>query len=137
MKLRFVLTVGAALAALAGCSGNDGRIEVASEGAALTESGGDRLFSLKIVEAREGGYARDGLRVKITPDGADAVDVVFTVNDADGDGALGVGDTLACSEPAENVLGPDASGKEVDVELFASIDGEEERVGSATWTPSK
>lgn len=47
---------------------------------------------------------------------------------------LDKGDTLSCVEPADNRLGPDLAGKEVDVELFAKIDGEEESVGDATYS---
>ena len=39
----------------------------------------------------------------------------------------------SCTEPAENRLGKDLAGKEIEVELFAKIDGAEERVGDATY----
>ncbi len=135
MKLRFLLVTLAALVAASGCSGNDGQIEVESAGAALTDKGGDSLFTIKLVEAREGGYALEGLRVKVKPDGKDAIDVVCTVGDVNESQKLDKGDTMSCAEPATNALGPDLAGKEADVELYAKIDGSEERVGDATWTP--
>ncbi len=135
MKLGSVLVSLAAALVMGGCSGNDGKIEVASSGAALTDKGGDRLFTVKLVEAREDGYALDGLRVKVKPDGKDAVDAVCTPADLNANGKLDKGDTMACAEPETNALGRDVAGKEVDVELYAKIDGSEERVGDATWTP--
>ena len=43
------------------------------------------------------------------------------------------GDTLTCTEPAENKLGTDLAGKEIEVELFAKIDGEDERIGDGSY----
>src|SRR5690606_1879174 len=64
MKLRFaaVLVVG-----LIGCSGNDGEIEVEAASSALTDQGNDALFTVKLVEAREGSYELAGVHVKVTP----------------------------------------------------------------------
>lgn len=138
MKLRFASSLGVGLALVlggVGCSGNDGQIEVDSSGAALTDKGGDSLFTIKLTDARSEGYALDGLRVKVTPSGKDGVDVTFAVDDVDANGKLDKGDTLTCTEPSSNVLGADAAGKDAEVELFATIDGKEERVGDATWTP--
>lgn len=137
MKLGSVLVSFVAAVVVAGCSGNDGKIEVESAGATLTDKGGDSLFTIKLVEARDEGYALDGLRVKVKPDGKDAVDVTCTVNDLNTNNKLDKGDTMSCAEPATNAFGADVAGKEAEVELYAKIDGSEERVGDATWTAPK
>ena len=137
MTLRFgmvALLASVSFATLAGCSGNDGKIELdTSSSAALTDQGNDSLFTIKLVEAREDGYALDGVKVKVTPDGKDAIDVTCKVNDANANSKLDKGDTLTCTEPSQNTLGKDLVGKEMTVELFVKIDGEEERVGDATY----
>ena len=119
MTLRFgmvALLASVSFATLAGCSGNDGKIELdTSSSAALTDQGNDSLFTIKLVEAREDGYALDGVKVKVTPDGKDAIDVTCKVNDANANSKLDKGDTLACTEPADNRLGKDLAGKEIDV----------------------
>ena len=130
MKLRFALV---AVLALVGCSGNDGKIEVESSSAALTDQGGDSLFTIKLVEAREDGYAFEGVHVKVTPEDKDAIDLTCTINDLNTNKKLDKGDTVTCVEPAENKLGKDLTGKEIEVELFAKIDGDDERVGDATY----
>jgi len=137
MKLRSLVAWSIALAALVGCSGNDGKIDVKAGSAALTEKGGDALFTIELLETRDQGYGLDGLRVTVTAEGNKAIVVTCTVNDVGKNGKLDKGDTMTCAEPASNVLGPDLAGKNVDVELFAKIDGDEERVGDATWIPTK
>jgi hypothetical protein len=132
------VAVAVVLAALsAGCSGNDGEIELEAVQTPLTENGGDHLFTIAIVKAREGGYAPDTVKVKVTPDGKDAIEVACVVTDVNANQTLDAGDKLACSESAKNDLGAALAGQEVDVELFATVDGSEERVGDATWTPAK
>ena len=137
MKLRFetvpVLAMLSLAATLAGCSGNDGKIEVDSGSAALTDQGNDTLFTIKLVEARDDGYAFDGVKVKVTPEDKDAIDVTCKINDVNANSKLDKGDTLSCTEPADNRLGKDLVGKEIEVELFAKIDGSEERVGDAAY----
>jgi len=123
--------------ALAGCSGNDGKITVESSNQALTDSGGDKLFTITLAEARDGGYALDGIKVKVTPDGKDAIEVTCSVADANSNQKLDKDEKLTCVEPADNKLGKDLADKECDVELFAKIDDKDERVGDATWTPPK
>jgi hypothetical protein len=137
MKL-FPLAAVATIALFAvACSGNDGEIKLEAGKTALTDQGRDTLFTVEIVKAREGGYATDKLKVKVTPDGKDAVEVTCVLNDVNANKTLDVGDKLACSEGPENQLGAEIAGKEAEVELFATIDGDEERVGDATWTPPK
>lgn len=138
MTLRFgmvALLSTMSVASLAGCSGNDGKIEVAAASSALTDQGNDTLFTITVVEAREEGYALDTMKVKITPEDKELVDVTATckVTDVNANSKLDKGDTIACSEPNANLLGNDFAGKEVDVELFATIDGKEERVGDSSY----
>lgn len=136
---RLLLCLGAAVAigALTGCSGDDGEIELTAATAPLTANGNDVLFTLRIVEAREGGYAPDGLTVKVIADDAEPLTVTCTHEDANTNAKLDANDKLACTETATNQLGVELAGKELDVELYAKVDGEETKVGSATWTPAK
>jgi hypothetical protein len=133
MKLRFVAVPMLAVLALVGCSGNDGAIEVEAGSSALTDQGNDTLFTIKLVEAREDGYALEGVKVKVTPEDKDAIEVTCKINDVNANSKLDQGDTLACTEPAENKLGKELAGKAIEVELFAKIDGAEERVGDAEY----
>ena len=125
------LTIALALSAAA-CSGNDGEIKLDAAAAPLTDKGSDALFTIEIVKARDGGYASDTIKVKVTPDGKDALEVSCSVTDVNANKTLDVGDKVVCLEPADNKLGADIAGKEANVELFASIDGSEERIGDAT-----
>jgi len=129
----FLATLALSLT-LAGCSGNDGAITVVPATTPLSDNGGDVLFTVEITEAREGGYESAKLRVKVIPDGGDAVDVACTFEDVDKNQKAGAKDRLVCSEPVNNVLGVSLAGTELEVELYATIEGEEERVGDATWT---
>lgn len=136
-KRPFTLLFGLAiLSALAtACSGNDGKISVASSNAALTDKGGDPLFTIKLDEARDDGYALDDtLKVKVTPDGKSTVLVVCTAKDANGNKKLDQGELLTCVEGANNDLDATIAGKVSKVELFSTIDGDEERIGDAEWT---
>lgn len=123
------------LSALVGCSGDDGEIAVDAAATPLTAQGSDKLFTIRVVEAREGGYALDGLSVKVITEDDKTIDVNCTPHETNGNNMLETNDTLDCVESAENQLGPELAGKEVDVELHAKVDGEDETVGSATWTP--
>lgn len=138
MNLRNTI-LGAVMAALGafavGCSGSDGEISVASASAAPTDAPNEPLFTVKVEAAREGGYALTGLEVKATPDGKDAVTLSCTPKDENANQKLDEGESLACAEGAANVFGKDTLGKEVEVELFAQIDGKATRVGAATWKP--
>ncbi|MDF2698377.1 MAG: hypothetical protein K0S65_6761, partial [Labilithrix sp.] len=99
--------------------------------------GNDKLFTVRVVAAREGGYALEGLVVKAILDGKDPVKLACSATDTNGNGKLDKDEKLECSEPAENQLDASLAGKEIDVELYAQIDGEETKVGGATWTPPK
>jgi hypothetical protein len=133
MKLRSISVPMLALLALVGCSGNDGKIELESTASALTDQGNDTLFTIKLVEAREEGYLFEGVKVKVTPEDKETIDVTCKINDLNSNSKLDKGDTLSCVEPTENKLGKEIAGKEVEVELFARVDGAEERVGDATY----
>lgn len=134
---KLALVVSLAVAALAGCSGGDGEIALEPATSPLTSEGGDQLFVIRIVEAREGGYALSGLAVKAIVDGMDPLTVSCSPTDANGNGALDTGDTLTCSETADDQFDASLAGQEIEVELYAQVDGAETKVGSATWKPSK
>lgn len=130
------LTLGTvALAFASGCSGNDGAISLDASKGALTDKPNDFLFTITVDDARSDGYALDKLTVKATISGKDAAVLVCPVNDVNANKKLDKGDTLACSEGATNTFDAAAVGKDATVELFANIDGKDERVGDATWTP--
>jgi len=139
--MKLCLTASAIAIALAvftvACSGNDGEIKLDAAAAPLTDKGGDALFTLEIVKARDGGYAPDTIKVKVTPNGKDAIAVSCSPTDVNANKRLDVGDKVVCVEPADNALGVDIAGKQAGVELFATIDGSEARIGDATWTPAK
>lgn len=133
MKLRSDVVAVLACVVFVGCSGNDGKIEVDTASSAITDQGSDSLFTIELVEARGEGYAFEGMRVRVTPEGKDAFDAACKINDANVSSKLDKGDRLACSEPAENRVGRDLAGKKIEVELFAMIDGADERVGDASY----
>lgn len=138
MKLSpFVLAALALVATATGCSSGDGEIAIDAATTPLTAEGNDQLFTIRIVDAREDGYTLDGLVVKALPDGKDAVILSCTPSDTNGNQKLEEGETVACSEGTSNQLGPDLAGQEIDVELYAKIDEEEQKVGGATWTVAK
>jgi hypothetical protein len=131
-----VLTAASCLALSAvGCGGSDGEISVASKPTPPTDAAGDALFDVKVDDARDDGYDLKGLVVKATPDGKDAVPLTCTPADTNANGKLDKGESLSCAEGATNVFGKDAVGKEIDVELFATIESKETKVGAATWKP--
>lgn len=138
MKLSSVFCAAAlSLSALAGCSGGDGEIAVDAASTPLTAEGNDKLFTLRIVDAREGGYPLEGLVVKVIVDGGEPLTVTHTATDTNGNGALDKDEALECVESAENQLDTSVAGKELEVELYARIDGAGTKVGSSTWTPAK
>ena len=120
----------------AACSGNDGEIKLESATAPLTSSGNDVVFTIDVVESRDEGYDPEAFRVRVTPEGKDTLDVACAFNDVNANKRLDKGDKLTCSEGPENELDAQIAGKEAKVELFATIDGSEERIGDATWTPA-
>jgi hypothetical protein len=139
MKLSLSLAFAtlAALATLTACSGSDGGIEVDAAQTPLTTAGTDALFTIRLVDARSDGYALAGLVVKATPEDKDALVIAgCQPNDANNNGKLEKGETVVCTEGGTNILDAALSGKEVEVELFATIEGEEEKIGDATWTPA-
>lgn len=131
-----ILVLAIALSTAA-CSGNDGEIKLESATGPLTDKGGDATFTIDVVESREEGYAPDAFRVRVTPEGQEILDVSCAFDDVNANKRLDKGDKLTCSEGPENKLDAQIAGKEAKVELFAKIDGSEERIGDATWTPAK
>ena len=107
MKLSLTASVVALALALsaAACSGNDGEIKLDAAATPLTDKGSDALFTLEIVKARDGGYASDTIKVKVTPEDKDAIEVACTVTDVNGNKVLDSGDKLSCAEGADNKLG--------------------------------
>lgn len=138
MKLSLFAPAALALVAtITGCSSGDGEIAIDAATTPLTAEGDDQLFTIRLVDAREDGYALDGLVVKALPDGKEAVVLSCTPSDTNGNQKLEKGETVTCSEGSSNQLGPDLAGEEIDVELYARIDDEEQKVGAATWTVAK
>ncbi|MBX3232218.1 MAG: hypothetical protein KIT84_19110 [Labilithrix sp.] len=127
----------ASFALVTGCSAGDGEITVEAATTPPTDNPNDALFTVKVDDAPEEGYALDGLTVKALRDGKDALTVSCTTTDANSNAKLDKGDSLVCTEGATNVLGADAAGTEIEVELYAKVDDEEKLVGAATWTAAK
>ncbi len=121
----------------AGCSSSDGEISVTPATTPLTANGGDALFTVKVVEAAEEGYALEGLVVKITPEGKSEIKPVCTPNDVNGNKKLDKDESVTCVESSTNELDADLAGKEIKVELFAKVDDEEKRIGESSWTVAK
>src|SRR5436190_8592000 len=125
----FAFTAFTALATFAtGCSSSDGEIAVTAATSPLTEKGSDALFTIKIVEGAEEGYALEGLVVKITPEGKAELKPVCTPNDTNGNKKLEKNESVTCVENGTNELDAALAGKAVKVELFAKVDGAEQRI---------
>jgi lipopolysaccharide export system protein LptA len=122
---------------LAGCSGSDGEIKIEAGTSALTDKGKDALFTIEVTAAREGGYDLEGLAVKATLEGKDAVTLVCSANDANTNKKLDKGEKLTCTEGETNAFDATTVGKAVTVELTAKIDAKDTRIGEAIWTPAK
>lgn len=125
----------AASAFVTGCGGTDGKISLDTSNATLTDKPNDFLFAVKLDDARSEGYAPDALTVKVTLPGKDAVALVCTAKDANGNGKIEKGESLSCNEGATNVFDAQIAGKQATVELSAKIDGKDDTVGDTTWTP--
>src|SRR5689334_13328558 len=71
---------------------------------ALSNGGSDKLFDLVITDAKET-YALSDLQLTYQPAGGTMTVLNFELTvDADGDGALGTGDTLTGVEPGPDLL---------------------------------
>jgi len=121
----------------AGCSSSDGEISVTAATTPLTEKGSDALFTIKVVDGVEEGYALEGLIVKVTPEGKSEIKPVCTPNDVNGNKKLEKNESVTCVENAANELDATLAGKELKVELFAKVDGEEKSIGESKWTVAK
>lgn len=135
LALGAVVVVSSFAPLLTGCSSADGAISVEPATTSLTDKANDALFTVKLDEAREGGYALEGLAVKVKIDDGDTITSTCVPNDTNTNKRLDQGETLSCSEGATNVFDAKSVGKEGTVQLFAKIDDKEELVGDATWTP--
>jgi hypothetical protein len=125
---------------LAAC-GDDGEgsddfvAEVEDAEEALSDNGGDPLFSIAVSEAKDV-YDIAELSLAIAADGADAVDIVIEMlEDADEDGKLGSGDSARGVEPATNLLGLGDIGTEYTVTLtHTPAEGDPVELFSGSWT---
>jgi len=137
MKRSILFTLSVALFCAA-CSGNDGEISVAAASTPLTDKGNDALFTIDVVDAPSDGYAKDQIRVHvIPPDGKPETDVTCSLIDTNTNQKVDKGDKLTCLEGADNKLDATLAGLESTVQMFATVDGKETRVGDGTWTAAK
>jgi hypothetical protein len=138
MKLSlFVFASFVFASVVVGCSSGDGEIAIDAATTRLTAEANDQLFIVRLLEARDDGYALDGLVVKALPDGKEALVLTCTPTDTNGNKKLDKGESLSCAEGPTNQLGTDVGGTELEVEVYATIDAAETKVGSATWTVAK
>ncbi len=109
-------------------------VKITDAQAALTDGGGDELFSAQIDEA-EASYDAAGLVVRYSPAEGDPVDLDVELDDADEDDKAGKGDTLIVREPADNVFGLDAAGQSFDIAILVTEEGADEprELWSGTW----
>src|SRR5690242_12790437 len=85
---------------------------------ALTSSGSDKLFDLKVTEADEQ-YTLDALVLTFKQAGQTPMALNYELSDdANGDGKVGAGDTLTGIEPGLNILGTPQAGTQYEVELM-------------------
>lgn len=134
MTKTFISLVALSLALVAGCSSGDGEITVEAAKAPLTDNGNDDAVTVTVKDAPEAGYPLDKITVKAKAPDKEAVDLACTATDVNANAKLDTGDTIACKEGATNAFGADLAGKDIDVELHATVDGEDKLVGEATWT---
>jgi hypothetical protein len=131
-------TLAAALslsALVAGCSSSDGAISLDTSETKLTSQADDALFVVKVDDARDDGYALEGLVVKVSVDGAAAQDILCTPQDTNTNKKLDKGESLKCTEGPTNIFDEKTVGKACKVELRAKIDDKDELVGDADWKP--
>jgi hypothetical protein len=140
MKLSVLFGFAALLAlssSMMGCSGNDGAIAVDPATTPLTTQANDALFTVRVTEARDDGYALTGIVVKAIPEGKDAITLSCATTDKNTNSKLDKDDSLVCNEGATNVFDATFAGNEIPVELYAQVDGKETRIGDAKWTVAK
>lgn len=125
------------LMVVAACSSSDGEVALDAATTPLTDQGNDTLFTVRIVDARADGYALDAISVKLIRANKDPLTLACTAADQNANQKIDAGDSLACAEGATNELGADLGGEELDVEVYAKIDGTDTLVGKASWTVAK
>ncbi|MFO0738403.1 MAG: hypothetical protein U0270_21090 [Labilithrix sp.] len=133
-KTHFISLLALSVALLAGCSSGDGEITVEGSKTPLTDNANDDAVTVTVKDAPEEGYPLEKIVVKAKAPDKDAIDLACTTNDVNTNQKLDKGDTLSCKEGETNVLGADLAGKEIEIELHATVDGEDTLVGGATWT---
>lgn len=136
MTKLFISLFALSAAVLVGCSSGEGEITVDGSKAPLTDNPNDDAVTVTVKDAPDTGYALDKISVKAKAPDKEAIDLSCTTNDVNANKLLDKGDTIACKEGAANDLGADLAGKDVSIELHAQVDGEDELVGEATWTPT-
>lgn len=129
-----LLALCLSLAALAGCAGDEADVTVESSSQALTDKPKDALFTLKLDKAPDP-YDLSSLVVKAKAKDKDAATLACAAADTNTNQKLDVGETLTCLEGEANVFDASHAGKEIEVEVFRSVSGKEERIATATWTP--
>ena len=100
----------------------------------LTDQPGDLLFTLELIEAEES-YDPITLTLAIKRAGGTLLSTEFDLLDSDGDGKLGVGDTLVGREGPVETYGPADSGTQFEVSLSMRVDGEQnlQELARAFW----
>ena len=138
MRRTMYLVIPFILFALAGCgdSGSDGGMSasLSDHPDPLTTGGSDRLFQLQIGSA-EDTYSLSELMLTFQIQGETATVLNIELsNDVNSDGLLGTGDTLTAIEPGVDILGTDAIGERISIELMLELGGSRvETLWSGEW----
>ncbi|MSP63833.1 MAG: hypothetical protein EXR72_26505 [Myxococcales bacterium] len=134
-----IMAVMIAGTAACGAPGDPGpqKVEIAVGDApeALTNMASDKLFTLTLSKASKT-YALIDLSIDASLPGQTAYALEFKLNDTNGDGLLGQGESLGCTEPPKDLFNATTVGKAVSVNIAEQRAGTFYRVGSATWTPA-
>ncbi len=134
LPVAFVLV--ASLAAAAGCSSEEADVTLQPADVALTDKGGDKLFSIAVTAAPQA-YETEKIVVRASADGVPQLALAVTFEDKNSDKKLDAGETIVCAEPPENALGPSLVGKEVKVVVVYTGGTAEKEIATATWKPTK
>jgi hypothetical protein len=138
MKLLGFAALAFATSLMACSDGGEGKVEIEAAKTALTDQGKDKLFTVKIVEAPADGYGLEAMSVKVLIEGKEPITLSScTALDANTNTKIDKDDKLECAEGEANVLGVDLAGKELEVEVYAKVDGNDKLVGKADWTVFK
>jgi hypothetical protein len=130
----FVLA--ASFLALAGCSSEEADVTLQPADVALTDQGGDKLFSIAVTAAPQA-YETDKIVVRASAEGVPQLTLAVTFDDKNADKKLDAGEAIVCAEPADNAFGPSLVGKEVKVAVVYTGGAAEKEIATATWKPTK